>query len=247
MRLLREEVGTRALFLSLFVSSFLFLAGAFSSVDYPEAQYGLIFLLLLSAGLIYVKFGKGAFMVSALSTITYGFLWSMPHISTLFLHMSFLSMAAYFLWPQRERLIKGCGSPLKRVLLGVALFFLMIFAALCANAVALHFGIADQAKVVEVVSTLPLYLIILSFTIAPISEELFFRALMVPRIGVPISTILFTLVHSAYGSGAEFIGAFFLGFVLANAYYYFEDPLPCIIAHALFNALSISIMFWVIG
>ncbi|MBN2122512.1 CPBP family intramembrane metalloprotease [Candidatus Micrarchaeota archaeon] len=186
-------------------------------------------------------------MVSALSTIAYGFLWGMPHISTLFLHMSFLSMAAYFLWPQRDKLIQGCGSPLKRVLLGVGLFILMVAAALCANLVAIHFGFSDQAKVVEVVSTLPLYLIILSFTIAPISEELLFRALMVPRIGVPISTLLFMMVHSAYGSGVEFIGAFFLGFVLANAYYYLEDPVPCIIAHALFNALSISIMFWVIG
>lgn len=247
MRLLREEVGKESLFLSLFVSSFLFLAGAFLSAEYPQAQYALILLLLLSAGISYLKFGTGAFLVSALCSIAYALLWAVPHISTLFLHLSFLSLALYFLWPKREKLLKGCGSPLKRILLGVALFVVMVLAAICANLVALHFGIADQAKVVDVVSSLPLYLILISFTLAPISEELFFRAFLVPRIGVPISTILFTMVHAAYGSGSEFLGAFFLGFVLANAYYYLEDPVPCIIAHALFNALSISIMFWVIG
>ncbi len=235
------------LFLSLFISSILFLAGAYFLADSAGFPYALLFVLLIAAIPISMFLGKKPLLVFAISCALYFLLWGIGHISTIYLHMGFLSLAIYFLWEKKGILLKGCGSPLKRIGLGIGIFFLMLAAAILANSILYFSGISDQAKIVDVVSSLPLYLIIVSFTLAPISEELFFRAFLVPRIGVPVSSILFALIHAAYGSIAELFGAFFLGFVLANAYYYLRDPLPCIIAHALFNLLSISIMFWVLG
>jgi membrane protease YdiL (CAAX protease family) len=248
MRILREEVGAqKGLFLPLFVSSILFLAGAFISAEYEQYPYLLFIACAISAIGIFRCLGKTALLVFIASCAIYAFLFPVEHISTLCLHAAFLSLALYFIWGQRKKLIKGCGSPLKRVGWGIGLFMLMVVASITANVLLYFSGIYDQARIVEVVSALPLYLIIFSVTIAPISEELFFRAFLTPRLGIFPSSILFALIHAAYGSIAELTGAFFLGLVLATAYSRLKDPLPCIIAHALFNALSVSIMFWVYG
>lgn len=231
--------------LSLFVSSFIFFIAAYLSALLPA--YPFIAFLLLTLAALYKLLGRNPALVFAASSVVYFLLLGVEHIATLFLHMSFTSFAVYFLWEHKDALIRGCGSLPRRLLLGIALFIIMVAAALFANALSFFAGVSDQAQIVDVVSSLPLYLIIISFTLGPISEELFFRAMLVPRAGVIISTILFTATHAAYGSIAELAGAFVLGLVLAVAYKRLKDPLPCIVAHMLFNLVSITLMFWVYG
>lgn len=235
------------LFLSLFVSSILFLSGAYVFRDMPPIPQMLVLALIIAAIPVFKFLGRNSLLTFALSSLAYSLMWGLEHISTLYLQVGFLSLAIYFLWEKRAALLKGCGSPIKRTGIGVLLFVFMVIAAILANIILYYAGITDQGKIIEVVSGLPLYLIIISFTLAPVSEELFFRAFLVPRLGIILSTIFFSLVHAAYGSIAEFAGAFFLGLVLGVAYMRLRDPLPCIIAHALFNALSVSVMFWVYG
>ena len=234
----------KQLFLSLFVCSFLFLVASYFPDLFTTAWLGLIILVGAVASFRFL--GREAAIAFGIVGIIYLALFgAVEHISTLYLHMSFLCFALYFLWPERKKLIAGCGSLPKRLGYGVLVFFILILAAVAVNLIIKAAGIDDQQEVIKVVSGLPLYLIIMAFTLGPISEELFFRAFMVPRIGVPASSILFAMTHIAYGSIAEIAGAFFLGFVLANAYYFLRDPLPCIVAHALFNLLSIILILWV--
>ncbi|MFP3950238.1 MAG: CPBP family intramembrane glutamic endopeptidase [Candidatus Micrarchaeia archaeon] len=230
-------------FISLFFSSLIFLIASYFSGLYSDFHLAAV-VLLFTAGIFHF-IGKRSSAIFLAISIIYFLLMGIVHISTLFLHMSFLSFALFFLWPRRKALIRGCGSFPKRVAFGIGIFFLMLLASFLVN-LALHFaGIGDQAKIIDVVSGLPVYLVVIAFTLGPLSEELFFRAFLVPRIGVPVSSLLFSLIHAAYGSVSEFVGAFFLGFVLANAYYYLRDPLPCIIAHAIFNLLSVMLILWV--
>ena len=233
----------KQLFLTLFASSFIFLVLSY----FPDTVPDLILISLLLVGVILIAkvLGKKPALAFGASAAIYFLLGGVEYISTLYLHMSFLCFALYFLWPERQKLISGCGSTPKRIGYGILIFGIMLIAAIIANLLIHAAGITDQDKVVGIVSALPIYVIIMAFTLGPISEELFFRAFLVPRVGVPVSTIMFALVHAAYGSIAELAGALFLGFVLANAYYFLRDPLPCIIAHALFNLLSISLILWV--
>jgi len=233
----------KQLFLTLFASSFIFLVFSYFPEVVPDPV--LITLLIVGIAIISKKLGKEPALVFGGSAGIYFLLGGVEYISTLYLHMSFLSFALYFLWPERQKLIRGCGSMPKRIGYGVIIFGILLAAAVVANMIIQAAGITDQDKVVGIVSGLPIYVVIMAFTLGPISEELFFRAFLVPRAGVPVSTVMFALVHAAYGSIAELAGALFLGFVLANAYYFLRDPLPCIIAHALFNFLSVALILWV--
>lgn len=232
-------------FISLFISSFIFLIASYFSGAFSVLHL-LAFLLFPTIAILRVL-GKTPAVAFVLSSFVYVLLFGVGHISTLYLHMGFIFFSLYFLWPQRKALLKGCGSIPKRLGYGVAIFLLMLFASFVVN-ILLHFaGISDQEQIVTVVSGLPLYLLIMAFTLGPLSEELLFRAFLVPRVGVLASTLLFTFTHMAYGSVAELVGAFALGIVLAIAYSRLKDPLPCIVAHVLFNLLSVILILWVYG
>ncbi|MCP4646116.1 MAG: CPBP family intramembrane metalloprotease [bacterium] len=230
-------------FLSLFISSFIFLVASYFSGAFSTLH--LIAFLLFPTIAILRVLGKTPAFAFVLSSFAYVLLFGLEYISTIYLHMSFIFFSLYFLWPQRKALIKGCGSIPKRIGYGVAIFAFMLFASFVVNII-LHFaGVSDQEQIVTVVSGLPLYLLIMAFTLGPISEELLFRAFLVPRIGVIASTLLFTFTHMAYGSVAELAGAFALGIVLAVAYSRLRDPLPCMVAHILFNFLSVMLIMLV--
>ncbi len=242
----------RRILLSIFISSFLFLVGSYLSAYLVKDASLLstplfaVFLLISTAAAYFLNGGKNPAIAFFIFSLFYFLISQLPGIQTLFLHISLLSLAIYFLWTDRAKLIAGCGSMKKRVAYGFLIFFFLLAAAFAANIMVYFTGFGDQLKVQQVVTALPLYIILLTFTLGPFSEELFFRALLVPRIGVPLSTILFMSTHIAYGSISELAGAFFLGFVLANAYYFLKDPLPCIIAHGLFNLLAVIVMLWVL-
>jgi uncharacterized protein len=230
-------------FLSLFILSFLFLAASYFSGYFSLLQFA--GFLILPAFAVFHFLGRNSTLIFALFSLVYLLVFPVEHISTLYLHMCFISFSLYFLWPQRKALIAGCGTLPRRVGWGIAIFIFMLAASFFVNML-MHFsGFSDQAQIVDVVSGLPLYLLILAFTLGPLSEELFFRAFLVPRAGVLASALLFMVTHVAYGSASELAGAFALGLVLGVAYKYLNDPLPCIVAHFLFNLLSVVLIIWV--
>ncbi|MBD3397613.1 CPBP family intramembrane metalloprotease [Candidatus Micrarchaeota archaeon] len=230
-------------FLSLFICSFVFLVASYFSGQFPV--FYLAAFLLIPAFAAFHFFGRAPALTFLVFSIVYLLLFSVQHISTLYLHMGFLSFSLYFLWPQRKPLIEGCGPPLTRIGWGAAIFLSMLAVSFIVNILMYFTGYADQAQILDVVSGLPLYLLVMAFTLGPLSEELFFRAFLVPRAGVLASALLFMFTHVAYGSASELAGALALGLVLGIAYKYLKDPVPCIVAHFLFNLLSVIMILWV--
>jgi membrane protease YdiL (CAAX protease family) len=75
-----------------------------------------------------------------------------------------------------------------------------------------------------------------------ISEEIFFRGFLVTKFGALPSSIIFAAFHYGYGSIAEVIGAFILGYILAKAFQLNKNLYPNIITHALYNAMALSLL-----
>ncbi len=82
---------------------------------------------------------------------------------------------------------------------------------------------------------------IFSMVIIVFLEEFFFRSFLVPRIGMILSTIIFTIFHYGYGSIAELTGVFLLGLILA---YWFKKKKSLIqnyFGHLFYNVLAVII------
>lgn len=74
-------------------------------------------------------------------------------------------------------------------------------------------------------------------------EELFFRSFLQARGGLLLSTVLFTASHASYGMPFMLVGVFTVSIVLGRT---FEkrgaDVVPCMIAHALFDAIQLFVI-----
>jgi len=162
------------------------------------------------------------------------------------IHLAIFSLAMYLLWKKDLRTTLGSiGLPgdIKRTALFTVAGLAVIFSLLIVlGLISLAAGFNDQAKIAEKVSDLPLYLLLLAIVLAPITEELLFRAALVPRIGIVLSSLVFGLLHLAYGSVLEVVGVFFVGIILAGIYRMSKSITPCIIIHFIYNLLSIMMM-----
>jgi uncharacterized protein len=162
------------------------------------------------------------------------------------LHLGMLSLAMYFLWKKDlAATLRGMGFPggIKNTILytvgGLMAIFAMLFVL---SIIALHFGFNDQANVAVKIDSLPLYILALAVIFAPLTEELLFRALLVPRFGVVLSALLFGAMHFSYGSVVEVVGVAMVGVLLGFVYQRSKSITPCILIHLVYNLLSILVM-----
>ncbi len=185
----------------------------------------------------------------AVSIISFGLFLLFMKESYLYdgaLHLGMLSFALYFLWRKDlTTTLKAMGFPgsLKNNVLytigGLVAVFALVFMI---GIAALLLGVNDEAKVTQKVAGLPLYVLALAVIFAPISEELLFRALLVPRIGVVLSSLVFGGLHLAYGSVVEVVGVAMVGLVLALVFRFSKSITPCMLIHLIYNFLSIAAM-----
>lgn len=127
----------------------------------------------------------------------------------------------------------------KSVSNGVSLFVLSLFITILLSLFLNLLGLNDSAKVTREIQSHGLPLILLAVTLAPIGEELFFRSYLLNRIGITLSTVLFAALHYGYGSVAEIVGALVFGGLFAYYMQKNKDIYACIIAHSLFNLISL--------
>jgi len=106
-----------------------------------------------------------------------------------------------------------------------------------------YLGFDTPGAVAKVIKSLPLYMVIFSFTFTPIAEEVFFRGFLLGRIGIVLSSLLFALAHFTYGSVAEFAVAFTAGLAFAVMKRRSGSLIPAITAHALFNFVTVLILY----
>ena len=143
----------------------------------------------------------------------------------------------------------------------LALQSFVLFIACCAVAMALSgiffiFGILDTQGVYDKVVQLPLPALIAAFTLAPLGEEMFFRGFLFRKIGdllgkrasgmapwaisAIVSSAIFAILHSPYGSVAEVAVAFSIGVLLCAGVKKTNSLVPAVLAHAAFNFISIA-------
>jgi membrane protease YdiL (CAAX protease family) len=100
----------------------------------------------------------------------------------------------------------------------------------------------DLEKVDEIIGAeiaLNLSLFLVSVIILVFIEEFFFRSFLVPRLGLIISTLIFTFFHYGYGSIAELIGVFILGLILAYWFKKRNSLIQNYFGHLFYNLLAI--------
>jgi len=159
------------------------------------------------------------------------------------IHVGIFSAAMFFLWEKNlNETLNRIGFPGNignNIIYAIAGLAVVFAALLVFDVVATALGIDDEEKIVEKVSSLPWYILLFAILLAPISEELFFRAFLVPRIGILFSSVAFGLVHVAYGSMMEILGATLIGIILALIFKLSRSITPCLLIHIIYNLISI--------
>jgi len=122
------------------------------------------------------------------------------------------------------------------------LLFAVLMILLFAN-VLLPFVIPpDTNQVAKEVLNLPITVIIMAIFLAPLAEEMFFRATLTKYMSPILAAVIFCLFHVSYGSIYEVILVFLLGWLLGEYYIRTRNIGTLYVVHMLINAASIGMM-----
>lgn len=100
----------------------------------------------------------------------------------------------------------------------------------------------EVPQLVRAIVELPLLVRVALVCSAGFFEELFFRSFLQSRGGLVLSTLLFTASHASYGMPLMLVGVFAVSVVLGLAFRKRGDVVPCIVAHALFDAIQLFVV-----
>ncbi|HZX34384.1 MAG TPA: type II CAAX endopeptidase family protein [archaeon] len=106
-------------------------------------------------------------------------------------------------------------------------------------------GLNDSGSVAEFAGNLavqPLPLLAYFLVARVFIEEFFFRAFLVPRIGIIGSSMAFGIAHSGYGSLQVVAGVTVLGVVLAVAFRQYKSLAANFFAHMAYNAVIVLLI-----
>ncbi len=155
---------------------------------------------------------------------------------------SFILALALLLGWQGSKTLQGLNFTgfKKKHLLEGAFVFVILFSALLIMAFVLYqFNLLDTQNVANVIQNQSGFDLFIAVTLGPIAEELFFRGFLQKRIGVVLTSVVFAILHTGYGSIAEVLGAFIASMIFGWWVKKHDDVAPTIIAHVFYNLLSI--------
>ncbi|HLC68996.1 MAG TPA: type II CAAX endopeptidase family protein [Candidatus Bilamarchaeaceae archaeon] len=165
------------------------------------------------------------------------------NVQVIALHSSIFFLGLFFLYEKSwKKTLKRLGVPgnlknnVKYFIGGLAMIILSVIAL---NVLFYSVGANDSANITETVQQLPFYIVLFGIVVAPVTEEVFFRAFLVEKTGIWISSGIFALSHVAYGSVVELAGAFVIGIILAVVYRRSASLVPVVAIHFVFNLVSI--------
>ncbi len=101
----------------------------------------------------------------------------------------------------------------------------------------------DSANIANTLYKYPLLFLVPAVLLAPFAEELFFRVLLTPTIGVLCSAIIFTALHTAYHSLYELDAVFIAGFVFAAYYLKTRRMVPLFLTHFIVDGFTMLVLF----
>lgn len=192
-----------------------------------------------------------SFIISFLLFLVLFVFYRTSYFYEAFLHFAFLSLALYLIADEKDDLrsiMKKIGIPPKSIMRTILFSFLgfaLVVCVMIALALVLSFfGFADNQKVFNVLQKVPIWILPFAVIIAPITEEMLFRAALVPRIGIVGSSILFGIFHFSYGSVMEIFGTIAIGLLLGWIYKKSESIIAPILIHFCFNAITIIAVFY---
>lgn len=143
-----------------------------------------------------------------------------------------------------QRLGLGAESlTVTNLLLGVLIFLIIFALEITVGLISSISGVQINSNVDTFFVGAPLWFYLFASIISPIDEEILFRGLGVPALGVVVSAAVFGLLHYSYGStyGIEMIAAFIFGLVTGYVYKKTGSLYPSILAHILVNALTVIV------
>lgn len=126
------------------------------------------------------------------------------------------------------------------IIIGLILFFAILVLEVATGVLSQVTGIQLPTNVASVLGGAPLYFLFFAFLVAPINEEIFFRAFLVPRVGIIFSALVFAVLHSGYMSISEFAAAFIFGLLAGYVFKRYKSLYSTILAHFLVNFLTIA-------
>ncbi|MEM3227463.1 MAG: type II CAAX endopeptidase family protein [Candidatus Micrarchaeaceae archaeon] len=132
---------------------------------------------------------------------------------------------------------------IKAIAAGVALFAAIFLLEVGFSAFQTVTHIPIPTNVLALLQGMPFYLLVFSVVIAPIDEEILFRGFLVPRVGIILSALIFSLFHISYLSVSEFVAAFIFGLLAGYVFKKTKSLYATIIGHGLVNLLTILVLF----
>ncbi len=186
---------------------------------------------------------------NALISIAASLLFFTISISYLLIRKLNLKQIAASLGISRDRL------NLRAMMLGAYLFIFVIFMEVATSAISTATGIPLPTNVQQVLGNEPLYLLLFAVFISPITEETFFRGLLIPRLNtlfgwftgrfsgalsIGFSALIFALFHTGYMSISEFVAAFLFGVAAGYVFKRSGSLYASMLAHFLVNLIAVA-------
>ena len=166
----------------------------------------------------------------------------------LFLYARIVEKNDFFIWKDRSyTFLYYLGSVIVLYLLCIACGVV----SLIPGVLGWH-EISTARIVLETVISRNIVLLVFAAVTAGVTEELIFRAYLVPRFqvlfsskaaAVVVSALMFSAAHYRYHSLRQFIGAFAVGVVFAIHYQKYRNIKMLIIAHTLMDLIAF-LAFW---
>ncbi len=129
----------------------------------------------------------------------------------------------------------------RNLFLGILIFLAIFAISLSTGIIGAITGTQISTNTSLILASEPLWFYIFTFTITPLCEEALFRGLMVPRLGIIISAIIFGLGHASYDStfAIDVIVAIVFGLIAGWAFKKTKSLYPSMLAHGLVNLLAV--------
>ncbi len=163
---------------------------------------------------------------------------SLSFMLTVLLYLKLYRKVALRRIPQVLGLSRSSIS-LRLIVVGALLFFVVIALSEITTVYNSVSGARISSNVGIVFGSAPIWAYLFSSFIAPIDEEVLFRAFLVPRLGVFISAAIFAVAHYGYNSIIEVVAAFIFGIIAGYIFRNSKSLYPSIIAHVLVNATTL--------
>lgn len=234
-----------AVFFALLISILLFYLPNISTLQAYKYALGLVFIAAIGLVFDFKKLLVVFFVMFAFAYLN----GTLPYVIVFEVHLALFFLGLFFSGEREMDETLGEKANNWKAIATSFGWAIVLLIAIVALLLAFSFAMAalhlkpDSFKVYEKVKLFPFHIILFAIVFAPISEEVFFRAFLTERFGILISAAAFGFSHFIYGSLYEIVGAFFIGLVLAYFYVKKRNLAACMIAHGLFNLLSLALMF----